>query len=923
MNLRTQPKDPVFSHSRPGIIPEALKLTDPARPGEGRFFEYFVSWLASMAILGAFYVLCPQCRHWCLFPLWLCGTLAGRDLVGCIGKRMDYFDPKVMISAFLYLNTFLAPMIHISTSLYGRELTLDDWATEFGYLSCFNGAGILLLNLAQGISFGLTGPTRRHWEVVSTRFFPLLAAAFVASVGASAVIWVFFGGLVKASGRVAFHEEAFAYAGQLSWLRMIGDPAVTLLFIGLIVFLYRRRPGAVRSLPTLIAVIAAATILQFLLVGARGSRSAVLNGVFLVTVMAHLHLRPLSWRVVAAGFAMAFVFLNLYDYRKKMGTEGWQAFHGKEARERLEKKYGEITFTGTLLGDLSRADVQAFLLHNLRHGERDHEYLYGESYLMAFLTFIPRGIWAGKPKSPKLEAGTELQGVKREGVSTRQYGLAGESMLNFGLYGVLPSFLALGAILGWFRKKAATLRAGDSRNLLLPIAILVFAFSINADSDKLFFMGLREGFLPFLVIFLGSTGRVIRSAQRTTESIPTAPSPTGPAMASCPYSHKLLEKRTPRCLTRRVRTSLDRMPLLLFTLLFLGMMAQGCEVHAAGKEDKGFPFLFTGGYHPGREKWHGPFHDRILHPWICIYTSAPDASQYEKAVQKQRANGVAFIGYYYSACTSYLPSSETMHGRYPERAMPPSEVRPEWVLRDGTGEIVTWNTRKDRWFLDIGRQDVQEAILERAIGNAVRCGTDGLSLDNWTYKYWAPPGQTIPQWTEKSLSLLKRARERTARQKMRLIVNQSSPPECWHEFAPFLDGIGYEMGAHPGRLVSRAAYERELSSNEQILKLGKSLFLYTDIIKEGNRRWDEDGRKAAMTALLVVPDDQPRWGGIYVCLPRYEVWPSGGWAMWPEQLGRPLGPRAWHGDGVVRRFERGVIRVTPGASAGFSIETLF
>jgi len=68
----------------------------------------------------------------------------------------------------------------------------------------------------------------------------------------------------------------------------------------------------------------------------------------------------------------------------------------------------------------------------------------GGTYAMSLLTFIPRGIWPTKPKNPKLEVGSAILGYSPLRESTRQYGLAGESMLNFNYYGIIPVFILYG-----------------------------------------------------------------------------------------------------------------------------------------------------------------------------------------------------------------------------------------------------------------------------------------------------------------------------------------------------------------------------------------------------------------------------------------------------------------------------------------------
>jgi hypothetical protein len=122
------------------------------------------------------------------------------------------------------------------------------------------------------------------------------------------------------------------------------------------------------------------------------------------------------------------------------------------------------------------------------------------SYFMAFLRFIPRAVWKNKPFNPRVMAGSELFGYYGLERSTRVYGLAGEAMLNFSYYGILPAFAILGAFLGWFRKKLATLNPSDARFFLVPFMIWACMFSVNLDMDNIVFNSLKLGTLPFIAI---------------------------------------------------------------------------------------------------------------------------------------------------------------------------------------------------------------------------------------------------------------------------------------------------------------------------------------------------------------------------------------------------------------------------------------
>jgi hypothetical protein len=290
-----------------------------------------------------------------------------------------------------------------------------------------------------------------------------------------------------------------------------------------------------------------------------------------------------------------------------------------------------------------------------------------------------------------------------------------------------------------------------------------------------------------------------------------------------------------------------------------------------------------------------------------------------KLFDDQRKNGVKYIGYYYSATTSYPPESVPNYRDFPEVSIPPKTIKYSWVLKDAKNQPIIWSNQKDRFYLDVGLKEVQYAILTRAIASAKSLGCDVLFLDNWYYKDWSPRDMSKDEWAEKCISLLQRARELTLKNGLKLVVNTPTPPTYWPEFAPYLDGIAYEMGGHPNRLRDKTSYEGELSSYDKVIQMGKTVFLYSDIMTDNGQRWDEDGRKVAATAMLVMPKDQPYWGGISVCPPRYEVWPVGGWPMWPEQIGQPIGSREWRGNTVTRKFQHGSISITTGIESKFSI----
>jgi hypothetical protein len=162
-----------------------------------------------------------------------------------------------------------------------------------------------------------------------------------------------------------------------------------------------------------------------------------------------------------------------------------------------------------LLGDMARADVQTFALYRLIEYPNEYELRWGWLYANAFIGFIPRAVWPTKPLRVKNVAGIELE----EGTgsadpefyySVKIYGLPGEAMLSFGLWGVPPMFLLYGLLLGWYRGRLAAWDPRDARFLLVPWLTYVSMSAWIGDSDNLVFSALVTGALPFAVVYNGS-----------------------------------------------------------------------------------------------------------------------------------------------------------------------------------------------------------------------------------------------------------------------------------------------------------------------------------------------------------------------------------------------------------------------------------
>ncbi len=486
---------------------EQLTFIGPPRPeGNAAASNYALAGVAVLLIVGIALTVNRRSDHWFLVPVGLCGVLAGADVVAWLRRQLDTFDPKAIIGIIWFHGTFLAPILHVSgqahTPLFDTELW--DWPHWFGIMALINVPGLVLYKLSQRGVYRWTKSPSTVWGFNRARFFPTLFFAIVVSASAAAVVFFRFGALHQESD-VLLDVGKMAHA---SWLLMLGDPLTLLIVAGIVCMLSTRPRRA--SAVTVVVILVLLLLAQLSITGLRGSRSAVVYVLFIGTVLCHVRLRkvPVSW--VLAGMIALGVPAYYYKYFKHYGTRGLEALQKTAYLQTLSHRAG-ITPVAFLLGDLSRAEVQAFLAYRLYYYGDDYELRWGKTYVMAGLTIIPRAIWPSKPSGMhgKVAAGTDLQQGEgsyhpRWRKSSRVYGLQGEAMLNFGFLGVPLAYIVFGAWMGWYRRKLAGLDPDDARMYLVPIVTMATFTACIGDADNTFFAFLKYGVLLACVILISS-----------------------------------------------------------------------------------------------------------------------------------------------------------------------------------------------------------------------------------------------------------------------------------------------------------------------------------------------------------------------------------------------------------------------------------
>ena len=411
----------------------------PVRPNVSSISISFC--LCLLGVVG-FSLASDQFIHWFVVPVLLCGTLIGTDAVDWFRHRLDTFDPVGLVGLLGLHFFFLAPLLHVywdywmpttATSVMGPP----DWRNWLGGMAVLNFLGLLVYRLfRERVSW--TRESRleqRVWVIDKGRFLGALTVSLVVALGVQLLVFSRFGGL---GGYIASVESGQGLPG-IGWMVMISESFPILTVIGFAVL--SRNAKLSRNWFILLLVVLAFLGLQFLFGGLRGSRSNTIWALFWAVGVIHLWVRPIPRVLVYFGVILMVLFMYFYGIYKWAGQDAFQeALHSPAGWTQLEEQTSR-TPSYIILTDFGRSGIQALLLYRLTSPEFDYDYAWGRTYLGAVFQVLPNAIWP-EPPPTKMKEGTEAQygrGSYAPGVfeSSFVYGLAGETMLNFGPLGVL------------------------------------------------------------------------------------------------------------------------------------------------------------------------------------------------------------------------------------------------------------------------------------------------------------------------------------------------------------------------------------------------------------------------------------------------------------------------------------------------------
>jgi hypothetical protein len=449
-------------------------------------------------------------HHWFLLPVSVCGVLIGADAVEWFRGRFGTFDPAGLIGILGFHFFFLAPLLHVAWGYWIADVAPPpDWRDWLGFMAILNAIGLGCYQIGRNVLPPQTVSTT-VWTINKQMFrwfVPLCVA-----VALCAQVWVYlrFGGVTGYMQARMDNRRAFAGMG---WVFMISESA-PILAAFLVIF--HAKGGRQTSWQKIAIALLALFAFQMIFGGLRGSRSETVLLLFWVVGCIHLITRPVPRKFILIGCAFLAVFLYLYGFYKNLGMEASQALSASaDERNQMAETTGR-TWKKLILDDLGRSDMQAFILFRLRDDSTDFTYARGRTYLGAISLLVPRWILAARPETIEKE-GTEIQtgsgGYFPEiSLSSRVYGLAGESMLNFGPLSVPIVYGLLGLFVGWFRRFSQSLSPLDIRMLLIPFGVYMCVSAVSADSDNLTYGLAKNGLMPILVVLICST-RIARSAR--------------------------------------------------------------------------------------------------------------------------------------------------------------------------------------------------------------------------------------------------------------------------------------------------------------------------------------------------------------------------------------------------------------------------
>lgn len=464
------------------------------------------AYLCSVVAIGLIiFTTDSRFNHWFILPVTLCGILMASDALNWARGRVDVFDPIGIIGLLGIHFFFLAPILHVGWDSWLRYISPPpDWRVWLGAMAVINLIGILVYRSTHKWStkrFLAVGLFNSQRKLDHRSFWPIILLALVVTAGLQAWVFAQFGGV---SGYVRVFSSSDQNIQGFGIVFLVSESFPILAMMAFAV-LTRQRP-TLKSWFWIITALIVFTILKLMFGGLRGSRSNTIWGIFWAVGIVHLWIRPIPRKLIVLGIVFLVGFMYTYGFFKGAGVESIEILANGGSVSELEAMTGR-TFEGSILHDLGRSDIQAYVAYRLRYPVSSYEYAKGRTYIAAASFLIPNSLWPGRPPA-KVKEGTNLlygSGAYESGLrASRVYGLAGEAMLNFGLLLVPFAFSILGILVGAIRTIPYKVTADNPWLLIYPVLVNLCFVVLVSDSDNVVFFLIKNISVPFLVVFMAS-----------------------------------------------------------------------------------------------------------------------------------------------------------------------------------------------------------------------------------------------------------------------------------------------------------------------------------------------------------------------------------------------------------------------------------
>lgn len=484
---------------------------------------YFVGLYITIAIDFLFVIFFPNTLHWFLIPLSICGLLLFPDVIKWANGIYDTFDPRALISLLGIYFFFLSPIIAIALNLEFLEpppsVSPADWLPWYGFMGILNVIGILSYKF--GLNIIMRRKDRKYLYVFDYAKFKVLGSFFII-VGL--ICWVFylkkFGGffgiistMVETLNKYLVME---AVAGTALYQQFFSS--IPLLFNAVIIYKIWKSQKTISFLHML-------AVLFFMLVVTIifdptlffGRRSSLLMPLSIVLITMHLTVKKIRKRHFLLFILLFVLLLYIGSFYKEFGPETFSILANSSGKNwsyyMASSKRGALTLFFTTF---TRAPLQAGMLYRFIDFPGQYDFQCGKIYFDAIANLIPRQFWHSKPLFPLITiAGTDLF-FGKGGFSADEFriipatwGIAGEAMLNFHIWGVPLAYFIFGLIIGRVSKMMSCIPPMDSRRLILPTLVPYLVLLLAADVNTIIMHFFQTGVILFIIIVLFSSRKKI------------------------------------------------------------------------------------------------------------------------------------------------------------------------------------------------------------------------------------------------------------------------------------------------------------------------------------------------------------------------------------------------------------------------------